>query len=83
MTVTVLYFSRLQDLVGVAEAEETLSDDRQWTLGDLLEILYLRTPALREWDGSLLLAINQTWADRGRALAPGDEVAIMPPVQGG
>lgn len=83
MTVTVLYFSRLRDLVGVAESEETLAADRDWTLGDLLETLYARTPALREWDGRLLLAINQTWADRRQGLKAGDEVAIMPPVQGG
>ena len=83
MTVRVLYFSVLQDLTGTAEWDETLSADREWTLGALLERLWERTPALRDWDGRLLLAVNQHWADRGRVLADGDEVAIMPPVQGG
>lgn len=83
MTVRVLYFSVLQDLTGTAEWDEMLPTDREWTLGDLLERLWERTPALRDWDGRLLLAVNQRWADRGRPLVDGDEVAIMPPVQGG
>ncbi|MCB1063014.1 MAG: MoaD/ThiS family protein [Verrucomicrobiae bacterium] len=83
MTVRVLYFSSLQDIVGQSEAEETLTDDREWTLGDFLDHLYARTPALREWDGSILLAIDQRWANREALLSEGAEIAIMPPVQGG
>lgn len=83
MTVTVLFFSSLQDLVGASEIEETLAEDRKWTLGALLETLYERHPRLRDWDGRLLLAVNQQWAERDQALKAGDEIAIMPPVQGG
>lgn len=83
MTVTVLYFSTLQDLAGASETEETLTDDRAWTLDDLLETLFDRHPELHEWDGRLLLAVNQQWAERDQVLAAGDEIAIMPPVQGG
>ena len=35
-----------------------------------------------EPDG-LLYAVNQEYAERGRALADGDEVALIPPVSGG
>ncbi len=83
MKVRVLFFSSLQDLTGLAEAEECLADDRDWTLGGLLDHLYDRTPALRDWDGRILLAVNQRWADRDQPLADGDEIAVMPPVQGG
>lgn len=83
MTVTVLFFSSLQDLVGASEIEETLAEDREWTLDALLETLYERHPNLRDWDGRLLLAVNQQWAERDQALIAGDEIAIMPPVQGG
>ena len=83
MKVTVLYFSILQDLTGQSEAKESLADDREWTVGDLLEHLYTRTPSLRDWDGSLLLAVDQQWTDRDQLLSEGVEVAIMPPVQGG
>ena len=40
-------------------------------------------PKLREWDASLLVAVDQDYAKRGTALHEGAEVAIMPPVQGG
>ena len=83
MTVRVLFFSVLQDLTGLAEAVETLADGRDWTVGDLLGLIEERTPALRDWEGRRLLAVNQIWADRDRLLRDGDEVAIMPPVQGG
>lgn len=83
MTVTVLYFSTLQDLAGASETRETLADNRPWTLGELLETLFDRHPKLREWDGRLLLAVNQRWVERDQVLSDGDEIAIMPPVQGG
>lgn len=83
MTVRVLYFSVLRDLAGCDEAEETLPPGESWSLGALLERLQQRLPALGEWDGRLLLAVNQSWAGHDRVLQDGDEVAIMPPVQGG
>lgn len=81
MTVRVLFFSVLKDITG--------ADEMPWpvglpaTVGDLLEELYQRWPRLREWDGSLLVAVDQTYVKRGEPLSAGCEVAIMPPVQGG
>lgn len=83
MTIRLLYFSVLQDLAGVSEAAESLPDGETWTLGHLIERLEARMPRLRDWDRRLLFAVNQTWADRDRVLQDGDEIAIMPPVQGG
>ena len=42
-------------------------------------------PALGLGDepGGLLYAVNKEYAERDRALAPGDEVALIPPVSGG
>lgn len=83
MTVRVLYFSVLRDLAGASEAEESLPPGETWTLGGLIQRLETRMPALRDWDRRLLFAVNQAWADRDRVLQDGDEIAIMPPVQGG
>jgi molybdopterin synthase catalytic subunit/molybdopterin converting factor small subunit len=39
--------------------------------------------ALGEEPAGLLYAVNRDYVDRGRALADGDEVAVIPPVSGG
>lgn len=81
MTLQVLYFSVLRDLTGTGAAEETVPDGS--TVADLLRHLYGKHPALAAWDASLLVAVNHTYTRRGEPLAEGDEVALMPPVQGG
>ncbi len=53
------------------------------TAADLLETLYSNTPALRDWDKSILVAAGLEFVGRDYALKPGDEISIMPPVQGG
>lgn len=82
MKVRVLFFSQLRDLCGVDELECQL-EVRAALVADLLAKLYADFSGLREWDGRLLVAVNQEYADRAAALSEGDEVAIMPPVQGG
>jgi molybdopterin converting factor small subunit len=77
----VLFFSLLQDLTGCAELEVTGAPA---TVGELLERdLYVRWPALREWDAALLLALDHAYVRRDAALREGFELALMPPVQGG
>ena len=82
MKVRVLFFSQLRDLCGTDELACELEADGA-VVGALLEKLYLDHEGLREWDGRLLVAVNQEYADRDTALGEGDEVAVMPPVQGG
>ena len=81
MKVQVLFFSVLRDITGVAEASFELMESA--TMGDLLGLIYERWPGLLKWDGSLLLAVDQTYVKRTELLHDGAEVAIMPPVQGG
>ncbi len=84
MEVTVLFFSVLRDLVGAEELSlELAATDGAPTLGCLLTTLYATHPALESWDSRLLLAVNAEFATRGTLLRAGDEVALMPPVQGG
>jgi MoaD family protein len=81
MNVHLQFFSRLRDLTGVSEMElEILEATR---VADLLEILYSRMPALREWDKSILVAAGVEFVGRDYVLRPGDQMSIMPPVQGG
>ena len=46
-------------------------------------ILYSRTPALRDWDKSILVAAGVEFVGRDHVLQPDDQISIMPPVQGG
>jgi molybdopterin converting factor small subunit len=55
----------------------------QTTAEDLLEMLYAKTAALREWDKSILVASGVEFVSRNYVVKPGDEISIMPPVQGG
>lgn len=72
--ITVKCFARYRALLGFAELELSAAP----TLGDLL--MDSRFEALPK---DALLAVNQSFADRGVPLVDGDEVALMPPVSGG
>jgi len=81
MTVRVLFFSVLRDITGV---EETLVEaPANATVATLLEECFTRWPKLRDWDGSLLVAVDHSYSKRTALLPEHAEVAIMPPVQGG
>ena len=83
MKVRVLFFSVLRDITGTDEVEWQLPASA--VLADLLTEVETRWPRLRDWAGSMLLAVDQTYVKRGDALPlhEGAEVALMPPVQGG
>lgn len=81
MKVQVQFFSRLRDLAGVSEIELEIPDATQ--VAELLGILYSRTQALRDWDKSILVAAGVEFVGRDYVLQPGDQVSVMPPVQGG
>ncbi len=81
MNVRVLFFSVLRDVTGSDEVDlETKADAR---VSDILDQLILRWPKLKDWETSLLVAVDQTYVKRDARLHAGAEVAIMPPVQGG
>jgi MoaD family protein len=81
MKVHVQFFSRLRDLAGVQEMELEVPESARVT--DLLDNLYSRTPPLRDWDKSILVAAGVEFVARDYVLKPGDQISVMPPVQGG
>lgn len=81
MNVHVQFFSRLRDLAGVSEME--LEVPEATAVAGLLATLYSRTPALRDWDKSVLIAIGVEFVGRDYILQSNDQISIMPPVQGG
>jgi molybdopterin converting factor small subunit len=81
MKIHVQFFSRLRDLAGRSEMD--LEVPAEGTAADLLGLLYSRTPALRDWDKSILVASGVEFVGRDYVLKPDDQISIMPPVQGG
>ncbi|MFL5961780.1 MAG: molybdenum cofactor biosynthesis protein [Gaiellaceae bacterium] len=73
MPVTVRLFAGLRDRAGWATREVDAA-----TVADVWRAL-----ELGEEPAGLLYAVNKEYATRDRALADGDEVALIPPVSGG
>ena len=81
MKVRVQFYAQLRDLVGMREWELEISDGE--TVRDLLEQVYLQRPALRGHDKNILIGAGLEFVDRNYKLKSGEEISIMPPVQGG
>jgi len=81
MNIHVQFYAQLRDLIGSREMEIDLAEDA--TVRDLLEKIYSKQPALRSHDKSILIGAGVEFVDRSHKLKPGEEIAIMPPVQGG
>jgi len=81
MNVCVQFYAQLRDLAGASELNIDLPDKA--TAGDLLAKIYEKVPTLRSRDKSILIGAGVEFVDRNYELKPGDEISIMPPVQGG
>ncbi len=81
MKVRMLFYAQLRDLVGMRELEIDLPQGA--TVHDLLEQIYVQRPALRAHDKSILIGAGLEFVRRDYELKTGEEIAIMPPVQGG
>ena len=81
MKLPVQFFSGLREVVGQPAIEVELPAGA--TVADLLAQLYRQIPALETWDGSLLIGAGVEFVRRDYVLQPGDDIALMPPVQGG
>src|SRR5436305_6103232 len=81
MNIRVQFYSHLRDLAGGSELSIDLPDKA--TVGDLLTKIYEKVPTLRSRDKSILIGVGVEFVDRNYELKPGEEISIMPPVQGG
>jgi MoaD family protein len=81
MNVRVKFYAQLRELIGVRELELELAPGA--TVRELLENIYAQQPALRAYDKSILIGAGLEFVDRNYRLNPDEEIAIMPPVQGG
>ena len=81
MKLRVQFYSQLRDLVGRSGFDVDLAEGT--VVSDLLEKIYVKVPALRSHDKSILVGAGVDFVDRNYTLKSGDEISIMPPVQGG
>lgn len=80
-TVRVLLFGRVRELAGAGETRVDVPPGA--TVATVAAALAAGTPALAPHLRRCSFAVNATYADRAAAVAPGDEVAVIPPIGGG
>ena len=81
MQVQVQFFSNLKELAGASTRLIEIPQGSR--VSDLLDVIYAGAPALRAWDKSILIGAGVEFVERDYALRPNEDIAIMPPVQGG
>lgn len=81
MQLRVQFYSHLRDLASVSELQINLPEGG--VVADLLQEIYRQKPALLAADKTILVAAGVEFVDRQYQLKNGDEISIMPPLQGG
>lgn len=82
MTVKILFFSLLREIVGKEEAELQVNFESS-TVGSILNQVYIQWPPLKDWDSSILISLDLDYVNREVEVADGQVIALMPPLQGG
>ncbi|MBL7856118.1 MAG: MoaD/ThiS family protein [Cyclobacteriaceae bacterium] len=78
-TFTIKAFGITRDILGGKEVVLTMNGQ---TVGDLRQYLLGQYPNLKGLR-SLFIAVNNAYAEDGKALLATDEIALIPPVAGG
>ena len=82
MTVKILFFSLLREIVGKEEAELQVNFESS-TVGSILNQVYIQWPPLKDWDSSILISLDLDYVNREVEVVDGQVIALMPPLQGG
>jgi MoaE-MoaD fusion protein len=80
-TVLVRFFATALDAVGEPALRMDIAGDE--TVASILDRLVAAYPALAAMRASLLVAMNYDYVDVEAPLSGGEEIALIPPVQGG
>ncbi len=81
MTVAVQFWSYFASLTGTRSVEVEVPGGS--VVGELLDAIYQRFPALIPFRSSTLIAIHLDYAAEADPLPAGAVVSLFPPVQGG
>jgi molybdopterin converting factor subunit 1 len=80
MTLTVLYFAAVRDLVGVSEERLEFGGG---TISDFAAFIAEKHEPLKGRLASVRFARNESFATNDERLEDGDTIALIPPVAGG
>ena len=80
-TVLVRFFATALDAVGEPALRMDIAEHE--TVASIIDRLVAAYPALAAQRASLLVAMNYEYVEAGAPLAGGEEIALIPPVQGG
>ena len=80
MKLQILAFGIARDIMGGSSLQLPVNDVT--TAGELKQELLRQYPALRT-AGSLMIAVNSSYAADADPVKPTDEIAVIPPVSGG
>ena len=81
MKIQVHFYAQLRDIAGVSEL--SVKVPQASSVADVLEKLYQSKPMLRAHDKNILIGSGVDFVARNHVLSEDEELAIMPPVQGG
>ncbi len=81
MRLRVRLFATYREIVG--EKDVAWTAEPGTTLADFLDAFLRRHPRLEAHRDTMMLAVNQAFAEPRTVLQEGDEVALLPPVSGG
>lgn len=80
MNIKILLFGVTRDIIGDSILDIEISDNQ--SVGDMMKELKTRFPDLNRLK-SLLVAVNNEYAEEDKILNQSDEIALIPPVSGG
>jgi molybdopterin converting factor subunit 1 len=81
MSIRVLFFASLADVVGMREASLDVAEFHD--VKSVFSRFEASYPRLAEYRRSILYAVNSEFADPDTTVKDGDEIAFFPPVSGG
>ncbi len=81
LKITILYFAKVKDLVGLDR--EIINLSCETTVENLLTNMSIIHPKIKDMLNIIQVAVNYKIVNKNITLRNGDEVAILPPVSGG
>jgi molybdopterin synthase sulfur carrier subunit len=81
MTFKIRLFATLKELAGASQVSVEVKEPA--TVTHLLTALIEEVPEIESLLKSILIAVNQEYAERDKIIYSVDEIALFPPVSGG